>query len=253
MGLHTIPNSEVRYGLMAFDGNGHEREESAGKFSETLLREAAAEPVTNVFLFSHGWMGDIPAAVDQYDRWIGALMKSADVARAKEVFPGFQPLLIGLHWPSLPWGEEEAREDGSFAAGGGPGDLLAEYVERFGDRPEIRGPLEIIFGEARRNMTPDNLPEHVRKAYLELNEALGLGSDGVSAPPDADREEFDPEEAFQAGNEDGANFAEFSLGGLLGPLRQLSYWSMKKRARTVGSVLVGTRANLRAKSRPSSS
>jgi hypothetical protein len=236
MGYHTIQNTGLKYCLIAFDGDGIERPESAGKFSQNLLEEISSQQITNVFFFSHGWKGDIPAAVEQYDSWIGALMTSPDVQRAQQVFPAFRPLLVGLHWPSLPWGNEEARSDGSFAAPGGPGpdQLLAEYLERLGDRPEIRGPLEIIFGEARRNMSPDSLPASVRQAYLDLNNALGLGSGGVSAPPDADREGFDPEESYQAGNEDGANFGDFNLGGLFGPLRQLSYWSMKKRGRTVG-------------------
>ena len=35
-------------------------------------------------------------------------------------------------------------------------------------------------------------------------------------------------------NSAGVAFGAGSLGGLLGPLRQLSFWMMKKRARTVG-------------------
>jgi hypothetical protein len=116
--------------------------------------------------------------------------------------------------------------------------MLAEYLERFGDRPEIRGPLETILKEAKTNMSPDTLPDSVRQAYLDLNKALGLASGGgLSAPPDADREPFDPEDAYQAGNEEGANFGDFNpFSGILGVLRQLSYFKMKNRARTVGEV-----------------
>src|SRR5262249_28065322 len=39
---------------------------------------------------------------------------------------------------------------------------------------------------------------------------------------------------FEAGNDAGAAFGGLSLGGVLGPLRQLSFWKMKNRARTVG-------------------
>ena len=135
-------------------------------------------------------------------------MKSPDFKRAQQVFPVFRPLLVGLHWPSLPGGYEEAGNDGSFAvsAGSGSEKWLAEYLELFGDRPEIRAPLETIFNEAWRNMSPDTLPTSIRQAYLDLNKALGLGSGGVSAPPDADREGFDPEASYQAGNEEAANF-----------------------------------------------
>lgn len=236
MGYHTIRDTGIRYGLIAFDELGVERPETAGRFTEKLIEEAAAEPVTNVFFFSHGWKGDVPSAIDQYDRWIRSLMESHDLQMAKQSFPNFRPLLIGLHWPSLPWGEEEPRTDGSFTTVGGPNsnNLLDQYLTRLGSSPSIRSPLEIIINEARRNMSPDSLPPSVRQAYLDLNEALGLESGGVFAPPDADREGFDPEASFQAANEDGADFGELNLGGILGPLRQLSYWTMKKRARTVG-------------------
>lgn len=236
MGFHTIPNTNVSYGLIAFDANGQERPEAGRNFSRTLIDGIAAQPVTDVFFFSHGWRGDLASAIDQYDRWIGALTKSPDLARASSVYPGFRPMLVGLHWPSEPWGDEEAGSGGSFAASGGPGpdQLLASYLDRLGDRPEIRGPLQTILAEARRNIAPDSLPPIVRQAYLDLNDALGLGSEGVAAPPDADREGFDPDDSYEAANEDGANFGDFNLGGLLGPLHQLSYWTMKKRARTVG-------------------
>jgi hypothetical protein len=236
MGYHTIPGTEYRYGLIAYDGDGNERLEAGERFSGELLEVAATEPITNVFFFSHGWKGDVPAAIEQYDSWIGALMASADVARAEKAFAGFRPLLVGLHWPSLPWGHEEAGSDGSFAASSGPSPerMLADMVERLGDRPGIRGPLEIIFQAARHDISPDTLPEPVRQAYLDLNDALGLGSGGVSAPPDADREGFDPEESYQAAMEESANFGGADLSGIFAPLGQLSYWMMKKRARTVG-------------------
>jgi hypothetical protein len=235
MGFHTIDN-EVQYGLIAFDADGVERPEADGKFTQKLIEEVKTQPITNVFFFSHGWKGDVPAAIEQYNKWIAALIKSPDSQKAQQLFPKFRPLLIGLHWPSLPWGEEEARSDGSFAVAGSPlrDSLLEEYVQRLGDRSDIVVPLRTIINEARRNMSPGTLPDQVRHAYLDLNAALGLQSGGVSAPPDADREGFDPEDSYQAGNEDGANFGELNLGGLLGPLRQLSYWTMKKRARTVG-------------------
>jgi hypothetical protein len=165
-----------------------------------------------------------------------AFATSADRNKANDHFPNFRPLFIGLHWPSLPFGDEEVSAT-AFGAGSGrlgPEALLQTYLE-LGDRAEIHGPLEIVINEARHNSSPDELPPHIKKAYNDLNAALGLKSEGVSAPPDADREEFDPQESYEAGNEKGDSFGGgINLGGLLGPLRQLSYWTMKKRARTIG-------------------
>ena len=236
MGYHTIGDAGIQYGLIAFDGTGIERDEASRKFSDTLIEQVSNDAVTNIFFFSHGWKGDVPAAVDQYDRWIGALVNSPDMKAAQQIIPNFRPLFVGLHWPSLPWGSEQARSDGSFAAEDkpDPDQLLAGAIADFGDRPEIRAALQTIFDSARIDISPDSLPPDVQRAYLDLNAALGLGSGGVSAPPDADREGFDPEASYEAVNDEEANFGALTIGGILAPLGQLSYWNMKKRARTVG-------------------
>jgi len=236
MGFERIPDTDIEYGLISFDADGKERPEGTTLMSQQLIEKVKRDAITNVFFFCHGWKGDLPAARDQYNRWIGAFAKAPELQSAATVFPSFKPLFIGLHWPSQPWGDEELK-GGSFGApeaAVSPDTLLRSYLERLGDRPEIRRPLEIIINEARTNVAPDQLSPKVRQAYLDLNAALGLGSGGVTAPPDADREEFDPDASFEAGNEEGASFGGFSLGGLLDPLRQLSYWTMKKRARSIG-------------------
>ncbi len=243
MGYHHLPGTDQHYCLIAYDADGQERPEAGKLFSKAVTKSAATESVTNIFFFCHGWKGDLPAAIDQYDRWMGALMRSAaDLEQARGVWPGFKPLLIGLHWPSLPWGEERAGADGSFDVeashpgngGAEPEELFASSLEAFGDSPEIRAALELIFEQARVDQSPDSLPEPVRDAYVKLNDALGLKSEGVAAAPDADREGFDPEDAYQASLEEGADFGALSFTGVLAPLGQLSFWTMKKRARTAG-------------------
>jgi hypothetical protein len=240
MGFETIAGTGTTYGLISFDADGGERAEGSRLMSGQLVDRAANGGFTNVFLFCHGWKGDVPAAKDQYNRWIGAMARSADVQRAAQVFPGFSPLFIGLHWPSQPWGDEELGSGAFDLPAAFPGDvgsdpaerMLNAYLGRLGDSPEIRAPLQVIVDEARRNAGATELSDRLREAYLQLNEALGLGTDGVDGPPDADREGFDPEDGFEGG--DLPDFAGFSLGGVLGPLRQLSYWTMKKRARSIG-------------------
>ena len=50
-----------------------------------------------------------------------------------------------------------------------------------------------------------------------------------------DHEPFDPEVSFQlAQAESQASFGGIDWGGVLSPLRQLSFWTMKKRARSIG-------------------
>jgi hypothetical protein len=238
MPSRTVSGSDIHYGLICFDANGNERtvdpEGLDGKMSSRLLEIAAAENPTNIFIVSHGWRGDVPAAIQQYDEWIRAVAgSSSDVQTAASVFPRFKPLFIGLHWPSEPWGDEEIGR-GSFDAGEHESrDLCNDYAERLGDTPEIRAALSNIFDEAGRNAAPEALSDSARKAILDLNEALGLESNGIGGDPDSDREPFDPDAVLAVGIE--AEFGGLDVfGGILGIVRILSYWTMKKRARLIG-------------------
>src|ERR1700738_2773565 len=98
MGFETIPGTEIQYGLISFDADGNERSEQSGLMREALINKDAAEPITNIFFFCHGWQGDVPGAVAQYNAWLKAFSDSADCQQASQIFPGFRPLLIGLHW-----------------------------------------------------------------------------------------------------------------------------------------------------------
>ncbi|MGL5195405.1 MAG: hypothetical protein ACRC8Y_17625, partial [Chroococcales cyanobacterium] len=107
MPIETVPGTALNYYLIAFDAKGKEREEQGGLISQKALELLKNEPITDVFIMSHGWMGDMPAARYQYNNWIGAMAKqSADLEKIKQIQPEFRPLLIGLHWPSKPWGDE---------------------------------------------------------------------------------------------------------------------------------------------------
>lgn len=245
MGFEIIPDTQIQYGLINYDAAGKERLEGGKLMSEALL-EKVKNGVTNVFFFCHGWQGDIPSAKKQFGEWIKTFDQSADKAKAASIFPGFNPLYIGLHWPSLPFGNETVGS-GSFAAEGAAenpesgADVFSQYLQHLGgiddaglEQAAIATPLRVIVEAAKKNVAPEELPADVRQAYLDLNAALGLGAEGVTAPPDADRGAFDPDAVFEALNEEGAAFGGINLSGLLGPLATLSYWTMKKRARTIG-------------------
>src|SRR5208283_5868578 len=107
MPLRHIDESAADYYLVLFDGDGNERPEHDGAVASRDLAEAVHRDVTDVFLSSHGWSGDIPAAIRQYDSWITAMTAQApDHERARQLVPGFKALNVGIHWPSLPWGNE---------------------------------------------------------------------------------------------------------------------------------------------------
>ncbi len=229
----------LQYYLVAFDKDGNEQE--GGEMSQKLVDVLANESITDVFIFSHGWMGDVPAARHQYKKWLTAIAaQQTDLARMIEVRPGFKPLFIGLHWPSLPWGDENLEQEVSFdATSETPMESLIDQYERIADTEAAKPPLQTILSAAMEDMEPPELPPEVREAYQQLNQLAGLGSDGEGAAPGDDREPFDPEQMYQACEEEFADEpldfgSGLSLGGLLWPLRTLSFWKMKERARQFG-------------------
>ena len=241
MSIETVPGTELRYYLIAFDADGRERaDDPDGAMSQRALDVLTQEPITDVFLISHGWQGDVPAAREQYNNWIGAMARcEADLAQARQARPQFQPLLIGLHWPSLPWGEEElGAASMSFdpAAATPVAQLIDQYAERLANTDAARAALDTIFTAALEDIAPSTLPQAVRDAYQVLDREAALFSAGEGAAPGADREPFDPERAFQNAQGELVNFGWFSVGGLLSPLRQLSFWKMKDRARQFGET-----------------
>lgn len=242
--MQTITQTGHEYVLICYDKDGRERATNGvTKASEGVLERVRNGQVTDVFFFCHGWKGDVPAAKEQYNRWMGALMKSSGLQKANKVFAGFTPLLVGLHWPSQPWGDESlggpGTSSGSAANTAKSSDALVEqYAAALGDDPRIVSSLRIIVDGARTNAGARELPAPMRDAYLSLNRDLGLTSEGVGAPPDADREGFDPDSAVE--EPDARSFGGLNIGGLLAPLRQLSYWTMKKRARSIGEGSIHT-------------
>ena len=58
--------------------------------------------VTDVLIFSHGWMGDVKQAKLQYENWIGAMAECQnDIEAMRRARAGFKPLLDGIHWAEL--------------------------------------------------------------------------------------------------------------------------------------------------------
>jgi hypothetical protein len=192
------------YYLVAFDREGRERDDDPhGRMTSVVERRLREETPTDLFVFAHGWMGDVPAARQQYGLWVSNL---AEFAPAE-----VRPMYVGLHWPSLPFGDQEL----TFEPGKGS-ELSALALNASAAKA-----LDTVLEAAQVGRLPEALPPDVADAYRCLNQELALGFE--------DRAEFDPEAAYQA---------ELSFGAganpLLAPLRGLSFWMMKDRARRFG-------------------
>jgi hypothetical protein len=244
MPIEHVPDTSLTYYLIAFDKDGRERTEADGStLSQRLAGDLAAQQVTDVFLLSHGWKGDVPAAREQYNKWIATMMTCpADIARVRAMRPNFRPAIVGLHWPSLPFGDEEfGGGTASFDVAAMPTleELIDRYADRIADTPAARAALKTIFESALEDNEPATLPQPVVDAYETLNREAAIGERGEGAAPGADREPFDAETAYQnaraGADDDPVSFGGgFKLSGLLSPLQQLSFWRMKDRGRAVG-------------------
>src|SRR3954452_1144422 len=150
MPIAQIPNTDVRYYLLVFDGDGRERtDDPHGLMSERIVSalQTSHLPVTDVFMMSHGWRADLPSAKRQYTAWIQAMLDCTDdIQRLRAVRPDFRPLLVGLHWPSEPFGDEELSPGLAFDDAGGvdTGKLVDRYAERLADTPRARTALNTI-------------------------------------------------------------------------------------------------------------
>ncbi|WP_448625822.1 hypothetical protein [Geodermatophilus sp. URMC 64] len=255
MPLRRVPDRDLTYHLLAFDDDGRERREDDGRYSERVLDAARDEPPSDIFLVSHGWMGDVPGAIRQYDRWLRVMYdQRADREAAHARRPEWRSLVVGLHWPSKPWGDEripdgarllsEADEEvDEFAAEDAMDDaaLVDAYARRIADTPAARDALRTIVS-ARPATEAQVLPPEVEAAYGVLFAESGLTTEGAGAPPGADQPEFAPERIVADARAEAAESGPAVLGGsgdqLLDlvrmPLRQLSFWRMKDRARQFG-------------------
>ncbi|WP_210505898.1 hypothetical protein [Naasia sp. SYSU D00057] len=250
MALRRIPGRNESYHLIAFDKHGHELPDPDGGTASASALAALAEPgvpVTDVFVLSHGWQSDHGDAIAQYDAWLGA----ANPDRAGD---GIRPLVIGLHWPSKAWSDGDLAAAPSGLLGdpgpGGAGTVTVdEAVDAFAatlaDTPEARAALAVILDHAA-SVDPeqdagagDTLPPEVVEAYrmLAAQAEVSAGDDPLLG------DGWDPELAFAEAAEHGGEGDDGLLGdgfwgklreAVLTPLRQLTFWSMKDRARKFG-------------------
>lgn len=260
MPVRTVPNTSATYQLISFDANGVERPEPDGSLLSAAIITRLRDPnegITDVFFSSHGWKGDIPAAIEQYDLWVAAMLDDAELAAERAKRADFKALVVGVHWPSLPFGDESLPGQSASTGGLLSGDddqaleaAVEEYAASIADTPRARAAIRVIL-EAERadDGQRDSLPPAVRAAYAQLAAEADVadGTGNPSAPPGMEHEPFDADAIYSAAREAAKPEGDPATAGLLGggllgrvkglivaPMQQLSFWKMKNRARVVG-------------------
>lgn len=193
--------TDTEYFLVTHDEVGRERAEPDGSLlSESVLKRltATTDRVTDLFLMSHGWKGDIPAAIEQYDNWSAAMAGVAsDRALARQKRPGFRPLAVGMHWPSQPWGEESIDAgSGVLSAGDDVESGVETFARRIADTTTARSAIRTILKAARDQKDSTQLSPAVVHAYETLFAESGLTTGDASNRPGADQAAFDPAEVI---------------------------------------------------------
>lgn len=246
MPIRQIAGSDIDYFLVLFDEAGRERAEPDGSLLSGAICQRLADPdapVTDVFVCSHGWQGDVPAAIAQYDNWIRTMGAcAADLAAMQASHPGFNPLVIGLHWPSLPWGVETVPEERPAVLSAGHDADVNALAAQLGE--ETRETVARIFAYADA-ATSTMLTPAIEADFAALFQMSGLRTGSASGRPGADQDGFDPQAIVAQTDGVAAPGAEqvhvLGLGSqvrdaILAPLRQLSFWKMKDRARRFGET-----------------
>lgn len=240
-----IQDNNLSYALIAFDKNGQERtDDPEGLMSENILKTLSEEPITDVFIFSHGWLGDLDAAENQYDRWVKVMgEQTKDIEAFRQVDPEFRPLLIGVHWPSLPFGEENFNPSDSPTSFATPNInnvnpveyLISFYSDNIADTETTQAALKTIIEYASQNSAPSQLPDEIKSAYQTLQQQANLTEVGVAGAPGTDGEPFDIERQYFLSQQQAfVSFGNPFKNAILAPLRTLSFWKMKDRARKFG-------------------
>jgi hypothetical protein len=106
MPVETVPtNPPTNYFLVAYGDDLTERTENEGKLTDSILERLRTDAqgdraIRHVFILSHGWRADVPAARRHYEGWIRLMVDNRPADAQGESF------IIGLHWPSEPFGDE---------------------------------------------------------------------------------------------------------------------------------------------------
>jgi hypothetical protein len=234
MSYHIAPGTDLGYNMICVDADGVERPEADGSLAsdKVVATLKAATDTSDIFFLSHGWKGDVPEAIVQFDRWIGQVHAvRPDLSGNRP--NGFKPLIVALHWPSLPWGDERLPETTGAVLGNetvsGIALTLREEIDSYArvlsNSETARSALTTILAATRGQ--GEATPAELQDAYTVLVAESNAAADDEIGSVDA---------TVQQDVKLGSNAI---ADGFLSAIRQLSFWKMKDRARLIGEKAGG--------------
>lgn len=106
-----------------FDAEGYPVNVSYGQaVIDTVLN--APKPISDVWIMSHGWNNDIKGGDQTYRDWIKTF--KGVIQQEMSGDPSYNPLFVGIHWPSRAWAGDIAKEAAKRqqrSQGGGEGEF----------------------------------------------------------------------------------------------------------------------------------
>ena len=233
--LRTIDHQPIDYWLIKYDKHGNEVLDSGELASEEVLQALKSSTATDVYVVSHGWKGTWESAQSQYDRWIAAVAAARPGVLPRDV----RPFVVGVHWPAqwfVPMGVD--RDSAGKTLAGAPAEswpdgtpleaadvttIAKEFAAILGDTPQMRNNLE-------RALTADALGKTLDKDR-DAEAALAVVREDVRVQDAL----FDSDEVKNPAGDGSALLGGGPIGFAITALRQLSFWTMKRRAYIVGA------------------
>ena len=234
-----VPGTTITYELVSIDADGGVRDQEEVKaLCQRLAR--SADSIRHVYFLVHGWNNDLGDSEESYTRWLRAVAQAFPEAEVPS-----SVRFVCLHWPSKAWGSETGVGAGQVLGASAGQAVTAEqakdtYAKLLGVPADA---LTEIIEAAAHDYNKATLSPSLRRSFEAVRDAMDL--DGIEDGSGAG--EWDPGAAWKDLSErsltdlglDASAGPAAVLGGggggrILGLLRQLSFWRMKKRARVVG-------------------
>jgi hypothetical protein len=248
--VRTADNRMVPWYVIPFDENGTC---TGPRTRDHLIEQARTGGFTDIVVFCHGWNNDWRQATNRYDNFFNGFVRMR-TERSLPVPAGFNPLLVGIFWPSklLISGDELGPD---IAGDEADDESVADEREAVTELARFLGPdraprlFELAQQDELSEEEARELAEMLAPLYAtdrdETAEPEAPTTDAIAAswqarrkrPPTGDPADFGAATPAAGGGPLAAGFLDFLKPQEI--VRSASVWLMKDRAGRVGARGVG--------------